>query len=131
MIAPTLIFDGDCGFCTRSAEVARRVSRGRFDTTPWQEVDLPLLGLTPEQCTDAVQFVADGPDGAPEARAGHRAIAAALRTAGGPWVVPAAVLTAPGIDTLAARVYDWVAAHRYQLPGGTPACTVGGNKPAA
>jgi predicted DCC family thiol-disulfide oxidoreductase YuxK len=35
------------------------------------------------------------------------------------------VLTLPGISALAARVYAWVADHRYALPGGTAACAPG------
>jgi hypothetical protein len=31
-------------------------------------------------------------------------------------------LLAPGVKTLAARTYAWVAQHRHQLPGGTAAC---------
>ena len=33
-----------------------------------------------------------------------------------------AAMVMPGIDPISAKVYDWVAANRHKLPGGTPAC---------
>jgi predicted DCC family thiol-disulfide oxidoreductase YuxK len=121
---PTLVYDADCGFCTRSAQLARRwVDRGgRYDVLPWQELDLDALGLTAERCDEAAQFVtADG-----GIRSGHEAIAAAL-THGAPGLRPLGhVLLAPGIRTVAARTYAWVAQHRHQLPGGTAACARSG-----
>ncbi|NNG40027.1 DUF393 domain-containing protein [Flexivirga sp. ID2601S] len=118
-----LVFDGDCGFCTRSAEVAERIARGRFTVVPWQRLDLDALGLTPQECEEAVQFVR-GSGSRHTHVSGHRAVAAALREAGVPWSVVGRVLTAPGLDAVAARVYRWAAAHRHQLPGGTPACAL-------
>ena len=119
---PVLVFDGDCGFCTTSARfLLRWVNRpSRYAIAPWQRLDLPALGLTPAQCVEAVQWV--GADG--DRVSGHAAFAAALRQGHPVWRVPGALLLAPGISWLAARVYAWVADHRYLLPGGTPACAV-------
>ena len=117
---PTLVYDADCAFCTRSAQVARRwVDRqGRYDVRPWQELDLAALGLTAEQCDEAAQFVrADG-----AIRSGHEAIAAALMHGAPAWRPLGHVLLAPGVRALAARTYAWVAQHRHQLPGGTAQC---------
>jgi len=117
---PILVFDGDCGFCTTSARfLARRVIGGRpAAVAPWQRLDLAGLGLTPDQCAAAVQWV--GKDG--RAVSGHAAIAAALRAGHPGWRPLGALLTAPGFSWLAERLYSWVASHRYALPGGTPAC---------
>ncbi|KRE52890.1 hypothetical protein ASG70_14625 [Phycicoccus sp. Soil748] len=118
-----LIFDGDCGFCTTSARfVSRWVDRrDRYDVRPWQELDLGSLGVTEADCIEAAQFVRrDG-----SVLAGHRAIAAGL-THGAPlWRPLGHLLTLPGVSQLAARVYAWVADHRYALPGGTAACAPG------
>ncbi|MFD0774857.1 hypothetical protein ACFQZ2_13035, partial [Streptomonospora algeriensis] len=38
--APVLVFDGDCGFCTSSARLARRFVEPRLRTVPWQVADL-------------------------------------------------------------------------------------------
>lgn len=117
---PVLVYDADCAFCTRSAEFARRWvdRRGRYAVQPWQSLDLRAVGLTPEQCEAAAQFVSD--DGS--VRSGHRAIAAALTHGAPPWRPLGWVLLAPGVSWLARRVYAWVADHRHELPGGTAAC---------
>jgi len=132
---PVLVFDGDCGFCTTTARLLQRlVERGGrdFAVAPWQELDLDALGLTTRSCRTAAQWV--GRDGT--VRAGHLSIAAALRAGRPVWRPVGVVLTLPGISALAARVYQWVADHRYALPGGTPACRLpsaggGDDDPAA
>lgn len=119
-LGPVLVFDGDCGFCSTSARSLERWSarRGAYRVEAWQRLDLPVLGLTEQQCVEAVQWV----DGSGRVESGHLAIAAALR-AGHPVGRPVAILLrAPLVSPLAARVYGWVADHRYALPGGTPAC---------
>jgi len=118
-----LIFDGDCGFCTTSARfVSRWVDRrDRYDVRPWQELDLAALGVTEADCIEAAQFVPrDG-----SVVAGHRAIAAGLTHGAPAWRPLGHLLTLPGVSQLAARVYTWVADHRYALPGGTAACAPG------
>ena len=118
---PVLVFDGDCGFCTTTARLLQRlVERGGkdFAVAPWQELDLAALGLTAQSCLAAAQWV--GRDGT--VSAGHLSIAAALRAGRPVWRPVGVLLTLPGISPLAARAYQWVADHRYALPGGTPAC---------
>lgn len=86
----------------------------------WQFVELGELGVTEEQVSDAVQWVeVDG-----TVRSGHEAIAAVLGRAG--WFGRAAgrTLVLPGFSWIAAKAYRLVAANRYRLPGGTPACAV-------
>ncbi|MDA2945966.1 MAG: DUF393 domain-containing protein [Actinomycetota bacterium] len=114
---PVLVFDGDCAFCTSSARSAKRLLR--LDAVePWQKLDLEELGLDPERCGAALQWV--GVDG--QIREAEHAVVAAMRHAGGVWRLPAAALSAPGIRSLAAHIYRWVARNRHRLPGGTPAC---------
>ncbi len=113
----TLVYDGDCGFCSRSVEQLRRLRLGA-DIVTWQEADLARLGLSEPQVIEAVQWVA--PSGA--VSSGHAAIAAALRDVGGIWVVPAWLITAAGVSRLSRRVYRWIAENRYRLRGATGAC---------
>lgn len=119
---PLLIFDGDCAFCTSSVRLLQRWvdRRQRFTVEPWQRVDLSAFDLTEEQCLEALQFV----DASGRIHAGHRAVAQALRHSAPGWRPFGVLLTAPGVDWVAARVYAWVAAHRHSLPGGTPACAL-------
>lgn len=116
---PVLVFDGDCGFCTTSARVLERIGP-EAEIVAWQFADLAALGITAEQAAEAVQWI--GADGT--VRSGHEAIAAALSTAGRIWKIVGRTLLLPGISWAAARVYRLVAANRYRLPGGTPACKV-------
>ncbi len=119
---PVFIFDGECGFCTSSAGVLRRFfdPGSRYAIAPYQLLDLTAYGLTPSACDRAAQFV--GADGS--VSAGHRSIAKALQHSLPVWRPLGVALTLPGIDGLASRAYRWVAAHRGQLPAGTPACAV-------
>ncbi len=117
---PVLVFDGDCGFCTTSARFLARwvVKHGSVSIAPWQLLDLAGLGLTPDQCRAAVQWV----DEEHQVAGGHLAIASVLR-AGRPFWRPFGVLlAAPGLSRLGGLLYAWIADHRYALPGGTPAC---------
>lgn len=115
-----LIFDGDCAFCTTSANAMRRWIRPRCDIEPWQRTDIAAFGLTPQECTSAVQFVSE------EQRvySGSRAVMRMLRCAPQPWPVLGVIGDAPGIAWVADRVYRWIAVNRHRLPGGTPACAM-------
>jgi predicted DCC family thiol-disulfide oxidoreductase YuxK len=56
-----LLFDGDCGVCTWSSEIARRMDRdGQFVIEPYQmfgEEELAKFGITYEQCSRAIQVI--------------------------------------------------------------------------
>ncbi len=115
---PVLLFDGDCGFCSTSARFIVRRIKPRVGVVAYQHADLAAYGLTPKVAAHAIQFVdADG-----QVSAAGAAIAIMLRHAGQPWRAIATVLALPGISWLVELVYRFVARHRYQLPGGTPAC---------
>src|SRR5207248_7918382 len=49
----TLVFDGDCGFCTATARFIERRIPTSARVVPWQRLDLDDVGLTREQCTEA------------------------------------------------------------------------------
>ena len=46
-VSERLVFDGDCGFCTTSANWLARGDR--VETVPWQFLDLESVGLTVDQ----------------------------------------------------------------------------------
>jgi predicted DCC family thiol-disulfide oxidoreductase YuxK len=56
-----LLFDGDCGVCSWSAEVAKRMDGGReFIIEPYQtfeESDLMRFGIDYEKCSRALQVI--------------------------------------------------------------------------
>lgn len=111
------LYDADCGFCTRTAQVAGRVLRRPQMFVPWQSQDLTALGLTEAQLVEEAVFVEEG-----TSYGGAQAVAHALIAVGGVWAVLGRVLTLPGIRWVAGMVYRFVARNRYRLPGST--CTV-------
>ena len=115
----TLIFDGDCGFCTTSARWAERIAPGA-ETVAYQLTDLDRFGITETQAAAELQYV----DDAGHVSGGSDAIAGLLISCGAPLALLGRVLLLPGVRTVAAWVYKKVADNRYRLPGGTPACRV-------
>jgi predicted DCC family thiol-disulfide oxidoreductase YuxK len=110
-----VVYDADCGFCTR---YARWVDR---DPVSWQSLDLDAVGATAEQAANFAGFLSS--EGRITAL-GAPAIAAALRARGG-WTAPLGwLMTLPGVRSLAALVYPVIARNRHRLPGGTAACKV-------
>ena len=120
MPAPTLVFDGDCAFCSRCAALAGRVLPGNCVVVPWQAFDLASVGVTAERARSEVLWI--GTDGT--VSGGARAVARALRSAGGWWSVVGVLLSLPPVSWVTPPVYRLVAANRYRLPGGTAACRV-------
>jgi len=116
---PTLVFDGDCGFCTRTAtDLARRFPVVE-DLVPWQRADLGRLGVTAGEASRAVQWV----ELSGRVYSGARAVARVLVDTGGAWAVVGRLMAVPPVSWLAAVVYRLIARNRHRMPGGvTPAC---------
>ncbi|MFE4080510.1 thiol-disulfide oxidoreductase DCC family protein [Paenarthrobacter sp. YIM B13468] len=113
----TLIYDADCGFCTRSAKWL--AGEGKVSIKSWQSIrDLEALGLT-EEMVEAAAYWAD--DGVVTAGA-ESAIAQALITKGSGWQLAGRFILLPGVHFVAARVYKVIAKNRHAMPGGTDAC---------
>lgn len=114
----TLIFDGQCGFCTRSVDLLRRLDRrGRVRLRPYQGPGvLAEAGVSLAQAQAAVWWL--GADGG-RARAAEAACSAVAAALGTRLPLVAYRATRP----LQERAYAWVAANRYRLPGTTPHCT--------
>jgi len=113
-----LIFDGDCGFCTTTANYIEKNSSTPIEIHPWQWVRLSDYGLTPEIAAAKVQVFANG-----KLFGGHRAFAKVLRVQKQWWFKILGGLTVTPPFSWGARVaYYFVAKYRHKLPGGTPAC---------
>ncbi|WP_019876167.1 thiol-disulfide oxidoreductase DCC family protein [Sporichthya polymorpha] len=113
-----LIFDGDCGFCSRCARFITRRMPTSAEVRPWQRVDLAAYGVRPEQAQYEIVWV--GADGRIDG--GAQAVARLLLDCGRLWAVPGAVLRIPPFRWIAHGVYRLIAANRYRLPGGSAAC---------
>jgi predicted DCC family thiol-disulfide oxidoreductase YuxK len=115
---PVLIFDGDCGFCTTTAKWIEKNSLIPVAIQPYQWAKLADFGLTEEEAAAKVQLVVGG-----KVFAGHHCMAKLLLLQPNALLkLLGAVMVMPGIDPISAKVYDWVAANRQKLLGGTPAC---------
>ena len=113
-----LIFDGDCGFCTTTANFIEKNSTAKVDAQPYQWAKLADFGLTENEAAAKVQLVSGG-----KIYAGHHCMAKLLLLQPNPILkFVGAVMVMPSVDPISAKVYDWVAANRQKLPGGTPAC---------
>jgi len=113
-----LIFDGDCGFCTTTANYIERRSSTPISVHPWQFIDVSQFGLTQTQVSAKVYFVVKG-----KAFAGHEAFAQILISQRN--ILLRAIghtMMAPPVSWLARPGYALVAKYRHKLPGGTPAC---------
>ncbi|GAA3949218.1 DUF393 domain-containing protein [Gordonia caeni] len=117
---PVLVYDGDCGFCTTCARFAERRLTCDVEIVAYQAADLDDLGLTAEQCAEAVQWVR--PDGT--VSSAHLAVGDLLRASGLPWSVAGRLAQTPPFSWFAAVVYRWIAANRHRLPGGGSACSI-------
>lgn len=109
-----LVYDADCGFCTRSAQW--------LDEAPiaWHTLDLDAVHVTQGEADANAGWLVDDRItllGAP-------AIAAALRAKRGSARLLGLLLGVPGLRGLANLVYPRIAANRHRMPGGTAACRV-------
>lgn len=120
MTAPrhVLIFDGDCGFCTSTANYIVAHSTAPIDAVAWQLTDVSEFGLTEAETAKRVWFVTRG-----EAFGGHLAIAQILWLQRRWWWKSLGwLMTVPPFCWIASLGYALVARFRHRLPGGTPAC---------
>ena len=115
-----LIFDGDCGFCTTTANYIKAHSSVEIEIQPWQWAELADFGLTKEQASAKVQMVVDG-----QVYSGHKAFAKILCIQKQWWFkLLGAILVIPPFSWGARIGYYFVAKYRHKLPGGTPACAL-------
>jgi predicted DCC family thiol-disulfide oxidoreductase YuxK len=115
--AGRLVFDGRCGFCTRSIGWLRRLDRHqRVAAVPLQAPGAPeSVGATETECLASLRWRGD--DGV--RLCGAAAANAALGTALGSRL-PMRLYRRT--SRLQERGYAWVAANRYRLPGARPHC---------
>ena len=121
---PWLIFDGDCAFCTSSANwLARRLDRPQGPNArliACQFTDLAALGTTAERTRrEALWVSTDG-----TIYGGAAAFAEWLKFRGTGYAIGGRVIDLPVIRALAAAVYRVIAKNRHRMPGGSPACAL-------
>ncbi len=110
---PTMLWDGDCGFCGRWIRRWKKVTGEAVAYHPYQEVIGDFPQLTAEQCTRAVQLVM------PDGRVFHaaHAVLQALACAGRARRLLALYRRSRCFRAVAEAAYRFVAANRSWLPG--------------
>ena len=116
-IGGTLIFDGDCGLCQACVTWASRHTGDAVRYLPYQTADLATWGLKEHDCASAVQWV-----GSDAASATGAAAVSQVLLATGRYAPAGRALQVPGIRTVAALVYRFVARHRRRVPLGGQSC---------
>ena len=115
-----LIWDGDCAFCARCVQFIQRRIKTSATIVAHQKADLKVLGLTTEQCNQALQWVNSNG----QIRSGSRAVAELLKTANSGWPVLGVLIDLPTIRIFSSAIYKLIAKNRQHLPGGTAACAL-------
>jgi predicted DCC family thiol-disulfide oxidoreductase YuxK len=115
----TLVFDGACGFCTRSVRLLKALDRDRRVTAvPFQKSGVPVsVGLTLEECEATAWAIASDGGRYRAAEAVNVAVAVALGTS-----ILLLLYSLPGIRQLQDFIYHLVASNRDRLPGDRPYC---------
>jgi predicted DCC family thiol-disulfide oxidoreductase YuxK len=114
---PTLVYDGDCGFCRRSVDLLRRWDRDqRIALVPFQdEARVAAFGIRLPALAAAMHLVLPPPDG--RVLAGADAVPELLRLLPGKgWL--AWGFRVPGVRAVARRLYAWIARRRRCLVRG-------------
>lgn len=115
----TLIFDGRCGFCTRSVRILKTLDRSdRVKPVPYQKPGTPeAYGLDLAQCEAAVWTVGSGRDQRSGAAAVNTALSVALGTR-----LPLWLYAVPGFGLFQEWAYSLIARNRRRLPGDASYC---------
>jgi predicted DCC family thiol-disulfide oxidoreductase YuxK len=115
----TLLFDGDCAFCTACADLLRFLDRGhRLRLVPFQSPGIcEALGLAAEECREAAWASSEGGG----LGRGAEAILMGLGAATGLARLPR-LYRSVALRRAADAVYGWVSDHRGRLPGRRPFC---------
>lgn len=113
-----MIFDGECGFCTRSRDLLKRLDHSdQIDMVPFQAPGVPeRFGISIDELSGSVWWV-DGDTRCSGADAVNAALSTLLHTD-----APSRIYRLPGVRQAQDAAYRWVTANRHRLPGTTPWC---------
>ena len=123
---PVLIFDGDCGFCTKTANLVKQLDAAvngapKLRVLPNHTDDLLAeTGLTFDQTLEAAWFV----DAKGRQFRGAGAVNTALATIHWAFEPLVWLYALTPLRAIEDDLYAWVARNRYRMPGSTAACKV-------
>jgi len=115
-----LIYDGDCGFCTKSANFGKKRTKKKVEYVTSQSIDdLSKYELTREEVSKRVYWVDNK-----RVVGGSRAIFRAMRQMKFPYSLLGAIMLFPGLWLLAEPIYNLIAKNRHKMPGSSEACKI-------
>lgn len=119
-LAPILIYDGDCAFCSSTIRLIKQLMPQHPPMEPFQFLRTEDYGLTRQKCGEEIKYVnANG-----QVYGGEAAFKNFFRDAGKAWKLIALIMSVPVVQQVSGLVYRWVARNRHKLPGGTPTCSL-------
>ena len=118
----TLIYDGDCAFCSRCVDWGERNLKQWPNCKASQVVDPEQYGLTRKQFSESIWLVSDSiPNFKP--LPANRAAAKILQDQSNPfWKAAGIVADIIWLRPIARLIYDLVASNRDKMPGATDEC---------
>jgi predicted DCC family thiol-disulfide oxidoreductase YuxK len=118
--ATTLIFDGDCAFCTKSVTWGLKNLSAFPNPLPFQDLDPKTYGLTDNDVRKAVWLISGS-----TVLSGARAVAWILKGQKNTfWRWLGKLIDLRPVRPIAALGYRLVANNRHRLPGATAECKV-------
>ena len=117
---PTVIYDGDCGFCSWSVRFARTKVAPDLTYLPSQTAQLVDYGLTKEDCLKALQFVSSDT----KVYSADRAVSQILRNGSFLYRLIGYLMVLPGVNLIARYGYRFIAKNRSRLLGPHNSCAV-------
>lgn len=113
-VKPTLLYDGDCGFCLKWIRRWQRKSHGAVSFEPFQQALGRFPQVTREQCKESVRLIF--PDG--RVMSGAHAVLHALALGSRRIALLWMYEHIPGFARVSEAIYQWVAHHRKNFSGG-------------
>jgi lipase maturation factor 1 len=107
---PVLIYDGDCGFCTRWIQRWRRLTRGQIEAMPLQHPDVTsrFPGIARADLEASVHFIEPGGRVSRGAEAAFRSLSFASRMQ---WLLRL-YLRSRGFARISEWIYEFISRHR-------------------
>lgn len=122
----TLVYDGDCAFCTKCAVFIEQRLPAEAKVLTWQSLpDLSAVGLTEEDLETASYWF----DETGRAWRGEEGIAMALASTGGIYKLGGRAILSPPFSWMSGPVYRWVSRNRNRMPGATDSCRIDNHSP--
>jgi len=108
---PTMLYDGDCGFCQRWISRWQKKNGANIEYAPHQEARKNFPGVSEEDCKEAIQLIM--PDGS--RTSGAHAIFKAMEIGGSSWLLHWLYEHMRFFGSASEVGYQWIAHHRLFL----------------